>query len=57
MLSPGQGFALFVSWCTLLIIATALMIAFFPWSIPFWVGAIAAATYVAARVLGRLGSG
>lgn len=53
-ISPAQAFALFVTWCTLGIIATALMIVFFPWSVPFWIAAIVVGTWLGVSALGRI---
>jgi hypothetical protein len=53
-ITPGQAFAWFVMWCVLGIVATVVMIMFFPWSIPIWLGAIIAIGYFAARALTRL---
>lgn len=52
--TPGQAFAWFVTWCGLGIIATVVMMLFFPWSIPVWLGAVIAIGYFATRELSRL---
>ena len=36
------------------VVATALMIAFSPWSVPFWVAAILIGTWASTRLLARL---
>jgi hypothetical protein len=53
-ISPAQAFALFVAWCTLGIIATVLIIAFFPWSVPFWIAAILVGTWLGGSALRRI---
>jgi hypothetical protein len=50
-ITPGQAFGWFVTWCALGIVATALMILLYPWSIPIWLGAILAIGYFASRAL------
>ena len=53
-IGPAQAFVLFVTWCALGIIATVAMIAFFPWSVPFWIVAILVGTWLGGSALGRI---
>jgi hypothetical protein len=54
-LTPGQMFGVFVGFCSIGIIGTVLMIAFFPWSIPFWMIAMFLLGWGVTRFLTGLG--
>ena len=54
-LSPAQMFAAFVGFGGLAIIGTVLMIALFPWSVPFWMIGMFLLGRGATRFLSSLG--